>query len=156
MPVGICITLGNIWYIFSRMAQVLEKKSSYFTNYMLSPKQGIRDWPPTEPSHPLPVLVSRARIKTTYVRQMTQNLIIMHEQLTLLEKIGQGTYMCIGHWNPLHGSKGMVLFPSSPGEFGIVYKATLAPNDNTVGPEIRVAVKTLKGTEHKSDILVCV
>jgi len=49
----------------------------------------------------------------------------------------------------------MVLFPSSPGEFGIVYKATLAPNDNTFGPEIRVAVKTLKGKEHKSDILVC-
>ena len=50
----------------------------------------------------------------------------------------------------------MALFPSPPGEFGIVYKAALAPNDNTVGSEIRVAVKTLKGTEHKSDILVCV
>jgi len=76
-----------------------------FTNYILSPKQGIRDWSPTEPSGPLPVLVSRARIKTTYVRQMTQNLIIIHERLTLLEKVGQGTYMCIGRWNLLHGSK---------------------------------------------------
>jgi len=76
-----------------------------FTNYILSPKQGIRDWSLTEPPGPLPVLVSRARIKTTYVRQMTQNLIIIHERLTLLEKVGQGTYMCIGRWNPLHGSK---------------------------------------------------
>ena len=47
----------------------------------------------------------------------------------------------------------MVLSSTPPGEFGIVYKATLAPND-TIGPEVRVAVKTLKGTKHIRDILV--
>ena len=49
----------------------------------------------------------------------------------------------------------MVLSSTPPGEFGIVYKATLslAPND-TIGPEVRVAVKTLKGTKHVIDILV--
>ena len=47
----------------------------------------------------------------------------------------------------------MVLCAAPPGEFGIVYKATLAPND-TIEPEVRVAVKTLKGTKHIRDILV--
>ena len=57
---------------------------------MLSPKQGNGHRSSTKLSGCSSALDSRAQII------LTHNLLIIHERLTLQEKIGQGMYVCIG------------------------------------------------------------
>ena len=64
------------------------------------------------------------------MREITGRMIITHEQLTLLENIGQ-----------------VVVHIFHTGEFGIVYKANLASRHFDAGPKRLVAVKTLTGRD---------
>ena len=113
----------------------------------------------------VPDRVKLTRANSSYMRAMTEQMIITHEQLTLLKNIGQGTRdMCIQilrqpsevhqtnawelsrgpHYTGMYYVMAYLLYA---GEFGIVYKADLASKHTDAATNRIVAVKTLKGMD---------
>ena len=77
---------------------------------------------------------TRTRVPSQYLRELTLGkFIVKHEDITLLDCIGEGTFVLQAqshYYNPFAG------------EFGVVYKARLSFQGRR---SKEVAVKTLKG-----------
>ena len=88
--------------------------------------------------------------KSPYLRAMSRRMVIKHEQLTLLQHIGQGSVSLQklhAHTTAVASYQYRLVYYTvfslgSTGEFGIVYKANLT---SRTGNKSVVAVKTLKG-----------